>query len=234
MYKFFLLLLMAYSLSFPKLKLEMPPCVRDYVDNYVKDSTGEEGFLHIKGIYNDLMDTSIKSNEIEVDLPIKEYKFDYEKLDTCSDTVPVEDLIRPTGRWILPVKAHGKYIYEVYIRKTKDGCIWAGSGSLNYDLYWGDLRKKYPSNSGDNPVLINKGNTRYLHFPKRDARNLYYLKHGGPNVKTVTHDLSAMNDGRKIIATIKKEYKDAKPLGDEIEKKHPGIFKKMRDFGGEE
>jgi hypothetical protein len=225
---------MAYSLSFSKLKLEMPPCVQDFVNNYVNDSIGEDGFLHMRNAYSDVIDQSIKSNEIEADLPIKEYIFDYEKLDTCSDTLPVEELIRPTGLWILPVKARGKYIYEVLIKKTNDSCTIIGSRSLNYDLFWGDLRKKYPSSKGENPVLIIDGTSKYLHFPKRGARNLYFLDPNNFSGKSATHDLAVKNDGNKVIASIKKNYKNAKPSRDEIERIHPGIYKKMRNCGGEE
>jgi hypothetical protein len=234
MHKFLFLLLTAYSLPLSALKMEMPSCVQDYVNNYVSDSTSEDGFIYMKKALGELMDQSIKSNEIEVDLPIKEYIFDYEKLDTCSDSLPIEDLIRPTGLWIIPIKAHGKYIYEILVRKTMDSCKVVGNRSLNYDLFWGDLKKKCPSSSGDNPVLVISGSSNYLHFPKRGSRNLYYLNPDNFSGRSATHDLSSKNDGRKIIASIKKSYKDKKPYIDGIKKTHPEVFKKMRNSGGEE
>ncbi len=237
MHNFLLLILVLYSISFSKLKLEIPPCIQNFVNNYVADSTGEGGFLYMKKVCWDYIDHSITSNEIEADLPIKEYMFDYEKIDTCSDTLPVEELIKPTGRWILPVKARGIYIYQVFIRKTKDSCISIGNSTLNYDLYWGDLRKKYPPSYGDNPILISDFTSQYLHFPKRGTRNLYFLDRKNFSGRSATHDLSSESDCKKYITSLKKRHKDAKPFRDELEKEHPGFVKKMRDLrrrGGEE
>lgn len=234
MHNFLLLILVLYSISFSKLKLDIPPCIQNYVNNYVADSTGENGFLYMKKVCWDYIDHSITSNEIEADRPIKEYVFDYEKIDTCPDTLPVEELIKPTGNWILPVKARGVYIYEIIIKKTKDSCIAIGNSTLNYDLYWGDLRKKYPSSHGDNPVLINDLTSKYLHFPKRGPRNLYFLDSRNFSGRSATHDLSSEGDCKKYITSLKKSYKDAKPLRDEIEKKRPGLLQKMRDSRGEE
>jgi|WetSurMetagenome_2_1015567.scaffolds.fasta_scaffold351628_2 hypothetical protein len=232
MYKIILLIITAYSLAFPAFKTEMPVCVQKIVDNYVKDSTGEDGFIKVKQIFS-FVDNSIKSNEIEADIPIKEYMFDYNKLDTCADSTPVEELIKPTGRWIFPVKAHGRFIYEVNIRITKEGCHTAGCSSLNNDLFWGDLRIKYPSSQDINPVLVIDGESKYLHFPKKGSHNLYFLDPKNFSESSASHNISTLNDGRKLIASIQKAYRDKKSFRDEIEIKHPGILDKL-NRGGEE
>jgi len=235
MYKILLLIGTAFSLAFPALKLEIPECVKEIVANYAKNDTWEGSFSKIKPIFSNI-DPSITLNEIEVEPPLKEYIIDYEKLDTCSVSIPIEELLRPTGRWVFPVKARGSYIYEVYIRYTKAGCIDGGAGSMHYELFWTSLRKQYPVSSGISPILVINGTEQYLHFPHKGPRSLYYLDPANFSgaTKTATHDLSKENDCREIIKAMKKRYHEGKPLREEAEKKRPGMFKKMREKGGYE
>ncbi len=216
-----------------ELKLDVPECVREIVENYAKDYTSEMGFPRLGNTFSNI-DKSIKMNEIEVEPPIKEYIIDYEILDTCSTSLPINELIRPTGRWVFPVKARNQYIYQVYIRYTKNGCIYSESSSMHKDWFWTSLRKQFSVKSGINPVLVINGQQMYLHFPHKGSRNLYYLDRANFSGDVANHDFQKNSDGKDLIASMQKRYHDGKPMRDEIEKTRPGIFKKMREFGGHE
>lgn len=231
MNKIYLFILIAFSLVFPALKLEVPECVEEIVENYTRNDTWEMSFSKIS--FSNI-EKSIQLSEIEVEPPIKEYTIDYEKLDTCSVSIPIEDLIRPSGRWVFPVKARGSYIYEVYIKYTKNGCRFSEAASMHHEWFWTSLREQYPVSSGKSPVLIKSGTSRYLHFPHKGSRNLYYLDPANFSSKIAQHDFTRKSDCREIIVNMQKKFHEAKPMREEVEKKHPGIFKKMRDKGGYE
>ncbi len=124
-----------------------PPAeVTDMLNEYAKDSTAEFGFLEAKKWLQS--DSSINAVDIEVGKPIEQFRVKYAMLDTCSDTIPFNEIIEPDDYWNVPIKAKGKYLYEVSISKASGKWQFSKMSTLiSPDNMWYQLRTAYPEST---------------------------------------------------------------------------------------
>lgn len=211
-----LVALMAEWCQAQKIPLEL----QQIVNNYAKDSTVDYGFNFAKKWLH--LDSSLKSTDIEVGIPIEEYTLRYDVLDTCRDDIPVKFLIQPSNYWILPIRAHGQYIYEITISKSSGTWQMVGAGELGPVNLWQKLRKSYPESSGIIPIKINDGRWWFYHFPQLGLYNLTPVRPDDDSISIISSkSFDKLDDSRKIIKYRKKEWKNQKKLLEEENKKAP-------------
>jgi hypothetical protein len=209
----------------------VPKEVKEMIDGYIQNLTAQSRL----GIL-----PSWQLPDIQVGIPIEEYYIQESLLDTCGNDLPIRELLIPANIWTFPVRAHDKYLYYVEIAKGKDGkWDWNGAGGLGGggpENWWQKLRKSYPESTGINPILICDGLFKYLYFPQKSPRNLFYIKYGNEQfdfARNSSNSMDSLDDSRILVPHLKKNWKDGQAFRDAYNKKHPGTFKNNSTVGGE-
>jgi len=195
----------------------VPKEVMEIMKDYVKDSTAEDGFLTAKHWLKN--SESISAADIEVGIPIQEYRIRYSMLDTCTDTIPFYRLLEPKDYWIFPVKSKDRYLYEVNVSKFEGKWHISGRAELPSDNMWHQLRSAFPESSGVNPMLVVDGISKYLYFKQKGLRKIYYIKPGFQNDSlemVTTSSMSALDDTKKLVRHWKKQGKGSNNELDKI------------------
>jgi len=184
---------------------EVPKEITRILDNYLKDSTAEYGPLFAQEWR--FLNKSIQIKDLKVGRPIPEYMLRHTILDTCPDTIPFYKIIEPTGRWFLPIVAHGKPQYELGLMKFMNSWIFFSLGEVTTNDtigVWGPLLKAYPESTGINPILLLESRTRkYLYFPQIGPRKIYSIRYGYKN-DIFPGSIDTLDDSRKLIEYWKK------------------------------
>jgi hypothetical protein len=216
----------AFSQLISKIVNQVPPEVRKMIDGYIQNSP--RGFS-LKAAQNSLgVDPSLQLTDIKVGSPVEVYYIRYNALDTCKDDLPLKELLLPANIWTFPVEAHGKFIYDVEIAEGKDGkWFWGGAGELKPNNWWQKLRTSYPESSGISPILIRDNGRQFLYFPQKSSFNLFLIKYGNeqyPYAQASSNSMDSLDDSRRLVPHLIKNWKDTKPLRDAYNKKHPGTY----------
>ncbi|HEX2955488.1 MAG TPA: hypothetical protein VHO70_01580 [Chitinispirillaceae bacterium] len=224
MLKIFFLLLMLYTTLYGNIKTEIPECINSYAENYLKSD-------EIKAVLNRLkfaqdIDSSIPMSEVSAGFPLKVYRINYCILDTCSPDINVDELIIPTGEWMVPFYWNGKAIYEMVLRLRNGSCKNIGSSDMNkkYFSIYDHLSQLSIFVKDQFPIIIQSGNQQYVHFPKLNRKNLKTVGYGRVETKDELNNRKKLNASNEIIKKMQAEYKAAKPANDSLINLRPELY----------
>jgi len=213
---------------------ELEADVKRFLDNYVKDSTADNGrFLRYKKM--GIIPASVELKDLRF-RAIQIYGFKILPLDEISlaeypDTVALSEIIWPTDQWLVLVMAHNKPLYTLELVRRGDGGLeFIGAGvptpghSYQHPM-WISLLKYYPESTGINPVLVTTlpflgpaflHGDRFLYFPQKGPRKIYHISHGrrraGPPPPQFTGSMENLDDSKKFIAHSRKHKRSPKAL----------------------
>ena len=189
--------------------------VKRFLDNYTKDSTADRGPLYAKraGWFND----SVKIRDLKI-RTIEIYKFKHIFLDAYPDTVPLSELIQPSGHWFVLVMAHNKPLYQLLLRNLTGepefvGMSYLESGSRIRKM-WELLLDTYPESSGINPVFFSRYGwivgfkECFLYFEQKGPRKIYYLRTGRSSdslSELFPSSITTLDDSKKLVDYWKKQ-----------------------------
>ena len=151
-----------------------PVEVRDLVDAYLKDTIDPMSFNKIRDHFR--IDPTIKISDIEAGVPVHIYSLDWNKFMNGADTFPLSTILIPRNAWQVPIRAFGKYLYVLDIRKTPGLNFYHLSGLLYDDKdNFERIRISWPESSGYIPIHIDCSIGEFWHFPQIDDYNLISL-----------------------------------------------------------
>jgi hypothetical protein len=150
-----------------------PKEVQDIVQSYLLDSISSEGFNQCNKNYN--YGSLLKLSDIEAGSPIREYKLDLNRILNEGESFPIMEVVKPIESWIVPIRAHGKYLYFIIIQKSQGNWGVIGSSNGAEAQIWGNIQTWWPESSGFIPILIKYGISKFFHFPQIDEFNLISL-----------------------------------------------------------
>ena len=205
---------------------EMPIEIKNFLDNYIKDSTAKYGPLEYKKrgiIPKSIQIKDLRLRAIQV-YGFKMFSLDEISLVEYSDTVDFSEIIMPTNRWRILVMAHSKPLYEFWVEKRDGKLEFGGSsfpspGSSFECPMWEPLLEIYPESTGINPVFVttfpsfmlyNRG-INFLYFKQKGSRKVHYIKrtYGKPEKDTLATlfngSMENLDDSRKLLAYRRKQ-----------------------------
>jgi hypothetical protein len=206
--------------------MAVPKEVQSIIDDYVKDSTADCGFLFAKKWLH--LDNSIESNKIRTGIPIQEFGINYSFLDTCKDSISFGTIILPKDIWILPICYKDKVIYEVQISKYSGSWKMVGTSELATGNVWEMLIKIYSDSSIIRPVLVVDGLNKFLYFPQKGKRKVYYIRPGWKNDTLATvlpGSLESLNDSKELVKYWKKIGKGSNNTLDNLIQRRKNVEK---------
>jgi hypothetical protein len=224
MLKIFFMLLILYTSTNANLKTEIPECINTFAQSYLKSDDMKAVLNRLK--YAQEIDSSIPLPEVSSGFPLKVYRINYYILDTCSPNINIDELIIPTGEWLVPFYWKGKAIYEIEVRLKNGSCKNIRSSDMNkkyYSIY--DHLSQISIFSKDQfPIIIQSGNQQYVHFPRLNRKNLKIINYGRVETKDELNDMKRINDsGFEIIRKMQIEYKAGKADRDSLVKERPEL-----------
>jgi hypothetical protein len=209
---------------------KVPIEVKSVLENYVKDSTTSFGLLYAKkrGRISDsvrIKDLRLKAIEI--------YKIKHIFLSAYPDTVPFNEIIEPSGHWLILVMAHNKPLYELYLDNAKGKPIFVGVGSLPSDggFVWHPILETHPESTEISSVLFSQSGwfpigprEFFIYFKQKGPRKIYYLSPNplnDPLKKLFTGSIKTLDDSKMLIEYWKKQgLNEVGQRGDELERSH--------------
>jgi hypothetical protein len=224
MLKIFYLLLILYTSINANLKTEIPECINSYAENYLKSDEIKAVLKRLK--FAQEIDSSIPLQEVSAGFPLKVYRINYCILDTCSPDINVDELIIPTGEWLVPFYWKGKAIYQKKVRLRNRHCEEIGSSDFNKKYYsFYDHLSQIPIFTKDQfPITIQSGNQQYVHFPKLNRKNLKIVGYGRVETKDELNNRKEINASTEIIKKMQAEYKVEKPVNDSLINLRPELY----------
>lgn len=151
-----------------------PEEVRNIIDAYLKDTTDTMSLNKIRDHFR--IDSSIKQSDIEAGVPVHIFALDWNKFMNGADTFPLSTILIPKNAWQVPIRAHGKYLYILDIRKTPRLNFYHLSNLQYGDRYHNEsTRICWPESSGYIPIFIDCYTGEFWHFPQIDDYNLLSL-----------------------------------------------------------
>jgi len=230
---------------------ETPEAVRAFLENYTNDSTERQYFLSTKG-FGSIPD-SVQLKDLSV-RAIEAYYVKSDSIDMYPDTVPLSEIIRPMGLWLVLVMAHNKPLYQQFLgyngmeQPRTIGGTFPSPGSDLKNPMWLSLLETYPQSTGINPVLVqikdkniifNVGNNfaggnNFLYFKQLGPRKIYYIKPEmpwlGDTLKTLfSGSIRTLDDSKKLVEFLKKRELNKKKVGSDER-----IMKKSTDVKPQE
>lgn len=224
MLKIFYLLLILLSNTTANLKTEIPECINSYAENYLKSDEFKAVLNRLK--FAQEIDSTIPLSEVFAGFPLKMYRINYSILDTCSPDINVDELIIPTGEWLVPFYWNGKAIYQKKVSLRNRHCEEIGSSDFNKKYYsFYDHLSKLPIFAKDQfPIIIQSGNQQYVHFPKLNRKNLKIVGYGRVETKNELDNRKRLDTSTAIIKKIQAEYKAEKPVSDSLINLRPELY----------
>lgn len=196
---------------------DVPAEIIEIINNYSKDSTAEYGFLFAKKWLH--LSSSAQLKDIKIGKPIQEFGVKYSALDTCSDTVSLNEIIEAKDSWHIPIMIGDQPAYELELRKKSGNWRFSKMSDLPTGNMWDQLRFAYPESSGIKPVLVVDGLSKYFYFKQKGPRKIYYIRSGYQNdsLEMVTPgSISALSDSKKLIQHWKKQGKGSNNTLDKV------------------
>jgi hypothetical protein len=196
---------------------DMPKEVSRIVDNYLKDSTAHFGPLSAQksGYFSR---DSVQIKDLRVERVLRHYKIKHIFLDAYPDTVPLSEIIEPSGIWTILITAHNKPLYEISLDETKEKPTLISMGGPVGGSYFGDmweaLIKTYPKSTGINPVFFSQSGwiffgpeERFLYFKQKGPRKIYYIKtgRGGELSELLPGSMEELDDSKVLMEYWKKQ-----------------------------
>ena len=188
---------------------EVPKDVQSFIKNYLNDSVSSGSFERIKKFVIGL-DTSIHRSDLEVSIPIRHYLMFMDSIQNFEKNIPLKSLIRPLSSWWVGIRAHGKYIYVMEIRKN-NGIVREGEIIGGVSDVWTQILALLPDTLKKPPILIQNGGDLFLHFAQKDNFNLLYLKPGYQSdslalIESESHD--ELKKNRRFLQHLKMRISD--------------------------
>lgn len=224
MLKTFYLLLILCTSTNANLKTEIPECINSFTENYLKSDDMKGVITRLKSAHE--IDSSTLLSEVSAGFPLKVYRINYCILDTCSPDINIDELIIPTGEWLVPFYWKGEAIYEIMVRLKNGNCKNIRSSDMNKKYYsiYDHLSQMSIFLKDKFPIIIQSGNQQYVHFPKLNRKNLKIINYGRVETKDELNDMKRMNDcGFEIIKKMQIEYKAGKAVRDSLVKERPEL-----------
>jgi hypothetical protein len=190
-------------------QFEVPEAVSKILENYLKDSSAGFGPLYAKK-WRFLSD-SIQIKDLKIGRVLQEYKLKRGSIDMYPDTIPLSEIIEPTGYWNVLITAHDRPQYVVTLGNSKGELVFTMMSDISTDNMWESLLKNYPESKGINPVLVVMGRENYLYFKQKGPRKIYYLRPGyanDPLTVLFPGSLDTLDDSRKLLNHWKKINRD--------------------------
>lgn len=187
--------------------------IQGIVTKYLKDSTGSYSFNENKSFLK--IDPEVKLSDIEAGTPIPVYKVPYDTLLHGNISRPLKEFVEPISRWYVPIRAHGKYIYFLWIDRKHGtyGPLDVVGIIYGTPYNWDKLTHKWPENSGFKPVIIMAGGiTEYVHFPQKDDYNLTRL--GGSAKGSIDSKYESLSDSRVVLKNLRKQANERMKMHD--------------------
>jgi hypothetical protein len=189
---------------------EMPEEIRNFLDNYLRDSTANFG--HISARRSRFLDANIQTEDLQL-RAVEAYQFKHVFLNSFPDTIPLSELIEPSGHWRVLVFANNEPLYQLSLEHDGEvvECISMGSireGGMSWNM-WRALLEIYPEPIEVNPppvffsrrgVFLNATEC-FLYFREKGPRKIYYLRPGRPNdnLETLFTGTTETLDDSKIL-----------------------------------
>jgi hypothetical protein len=200
---------------------EMPKEVKEFLGNYIKDSTARRGPLEAKS--RKYFADSIQIKDLRV-RAVEVYTIKHVSIDAYPDTVPLSEIISPSGWWRVLVMAHGKPLYELLMEYAGIGnpryvqASYPNPGDSFNNEMWNSLLNAYPESTGINPVFVTvdltdafRGNfstgNNFLYFRQKGPRQIHYLKtrFKDDTLKTLfSSSIENLDDSKKLVGFLKR------------------------------
>jgi len=190
---------------------DLPIEIRNFLENYVKDSTFRWGPLKM-GVTSD----SVQIKDIQL-RTLQIYNLKNLSLNEYPDTVALSEIIAPNGLWRVLVMTHNKPLYELTLdNRTGKPKVIRSTGVFPSDSkggsVWGPLLRAYPESTGINPVLFvthceGDKSISFLYFKQKGPRKIYYCNRRGYNRSMdllFTASIETLDDSKKLIEYLKK------------------------------
>jgi hypothetical protein len=209
-----MLILTVCCVGFGHAQQKVPEGLKKLMEDYVKDSTEAYGFTEFQ------RDLHINFSDIYLGVPIEIYNLNNEKLENLNDTMAVEEFIQPSGKWDMPIYAKKHCVYNVTVGCKANSWIFISAECCARAKSWNMVRAAWPEKLEIQPIEIEYGIFKLLHFPQKDKHNLTFLPFYESDSTLATKDCKVLNDSRKIFAALKK----IKHENEEWNRQHPEIL----------
>jgi len=191
---------------------KVPAGVTQIIETMKKDSSSYWGFYEAKRFCR--LEKNLKFSDMKVGVPVEEYCF-VDSFEYLPDSLPVGALIVPVGRWKIPVLVQGKYGYFVEVSSNPPPWHPISMGAGGMVGHWQEMRTAWPESLGGNPILIEHGLTRYLHFPQKGSHNLVafgrnWAEDSQSTISSIQY--ATLGDSRIILRQLKKMLKTQREM----------------------
>lgn len=145
-----------------------------------------------------------------------------DSFENLPDSVPVKLMIKPVGRWQIPIRANCRYIY--FVEVSNNHGAWKPIGMEEAWSSWQEVRAAWPESLGVNPILIKYGQRNFIHFPQKGSHNLVYLRPNLANdrladVSSKSYD--RLDDSQIIFGQLKKVLKKDREMYRKFRSRNP-------------
>jgi len=196
----------------------MPIEVREFLDNYIKDSTADYGPIDAKN-FGYLPRDLVQIRDLKLRI-VELYQFKHVYLNSYPDTVALSELIEPSGRWSVLVMAQNKPFYQVFLdnyqceKTERAGMSDIGEDNMTANK-WKALLEAYPGESTEiKAVFFSRlgvtlnATECFLYFREKGPRKIFYIKPGRPNdelEKLFTGSIDNLDDSQKLMRYWKEQ-----------------------------
>lgn len=203
-----LLLLFCLCLIWSGSAQDIPEGLRVLLDNFFTDSTMRLGFYRLKDYK--LLDSSLKSQDMKIGHPIEVYLLDNENLRDLPDSMPVKAFLKPANKWEIPLYIKGSCIRFNTAYFGNQSWYFGSTECCGMANSWNKLRKIWPENKGINPMIIEWGVMKMLHFPQKNNHNLTFLPGWDliSNLDSTDKDVAVIGDSRRIFPKLKEFWRN--------------------------
>ena len=191
---------------------DMPPEMKKFWDNYIKDSTATWGPLYAKR-YGAISD-SVQIKDLRMRI-LQNYSLTNISLTDYPDTVALSEIIKPSVVCFVLIMAHNKPLYQLKLNHTKNGpkmvsATFPKPGSDFSTYIWEPILKTYPESTGINPVLVTNWNGSsvdyFLYFKQKGPRKIFFFPGWNDTLNSMfTASRETLDDSKKLIEYWKKK-----------------------------
>lgn len=216
---------------------EIPDGVKKYMDQLQNDPTVKYGFDWAKQWR--FVDQNVQFQDWYVGSPFQFYDLPIKEIEIATKDSKFEDLIKPTNRWLIPIKIKNYgYVYHVLVKVDGEGFKPIGCGEGVLGKRWNDVRRRFPEESGVIPIFIDNPYS-LLYFPhKKNGKNIFHVRNTKWNdamSKTTSKSIDELDDGKTIIPLLKdkiKRYKEQRKVLDQRKREYKKHLEDSEDKSG--
>lgn len=195
--------------------LTVPSELLEFVDDYLKDTTFDDGFSFNNCKVVKYIDSSYQLSDLKPGIPIRQFHVDFQKMLDHDGNLSISAAAEPVDYWYVPLLlVNGKTLYLLVLtRKSPDEKYTIPTIAFGKD--WDEKRVAWPENSGYTPVFVRCGNRNFLHFPEIDDYNLmnFYERYGSNDpVANAFEEVPGEENSTYISSEVKGKKFINKPL----------------------